>query len=45
MTAVRPAMTWTARMARKAGAVEPTWSLRMRLAVVIGGSLLVRRAR
>jgi hypothetical protein len=24
MTAVRPAITWTARIARKTGAVEPT---------------------
>jgi hypothetical protein len=40
MTAVSPAMTWTARKARNAGAVEPTSSPRMRLAMVIGGSLL-----
>ena len=36
MTAVRPATTWMTRMARKAGAVEPTWSPRTRLAVAIG---------
>ena len=40
MTAVTPAMTWTARIARKAGAVEPTSSPRMRLAVAIGSSPL-----
>ena len=32
-TAVSPAMTCTARKARNTGAVEPTWSPRMRLAV------------
>ena len=39
MTAVRPARTWTARTARKAGAVEPTSSPRMRLVVTIGAHL------
>src|SRR5689334_13326665 len=39
MTAVRPARTWTARTARKAGAVEPTSSPRTRPAVTIGAHL------
>src|ERR1051326_3291784 len=39
MTAVRPARTWTARTARKAGAAEPTSSPRMRPAVTNGAHL------